>query len=131
MIRIASITSLSLLFGFNTSYFNSHEVFIPYEPGADTYNAWCEEKEKDCIVKITYKTENKPAELQVNQGLPINNDKIIEIDLLPIKKGRYLLYTYKILYKDENSKVNLAQIIFANKKTSNEFGRSLKRFGLE
>tara|TARA_B100000700_G_C14262397_1_gene497666 strand:+ start:96 stop:512 length:417 start_codon:yes stop_codon:yes gene_type:complete len=97
-----------------------------------SFDAWWGKKGKDCKVKISQKTSSQPATLQVDEGLAIVKEQVVEILFLKISQGTFRpsIYKYKILYKDENSKVSLAEIIFANKRESIKFGKALKNFGL-
>ena len=120
-----------LLFGLDFTNSTAHEILIPEGSEVETFEAWCDEPKNDCVIKIRYGSNYFKAKFQVDHGIPITKDQFLEI--IPLSKpfGWNKYYSYKILYKDENTKVGSAQIIFTNKQRSLEFGQALKRFGTE
>ena len=43
------------------------------------FHAWWDEEDEDCIIRFLPKTSSTEASFQVNDGIPISKDQILEI----------------------------------------------------
>ena len=96
------------------------------------FHAWWDEEDQDCIIRFLHKTSTKEASLQVDNGIPISKDQILEIYKEKKYRGgfRSKAYIYHLTYKDEKSKVSTSKIIFIDKNTSIKFEKALEKFGI-
>ena len=126
------ITSLIFLTSVPSNNVFAHS--IPHEEiGNNTiFHAWWDVEEEDCIIRFLPKTSQKEASFQVDDGIPISKDQILEIYKEKKYRGafRSKAYIYHLTYKDENSKVSTSKIIFINKNTSIKFEKALEQFGI-
>ena len=70
------------------------------------FHAWWDEEDEDCIIRFLPNTSTKEASFQVNDGIPISKDQILEIYKEKQHRGafRSKAYIYHLTYKDENSR---------------------------
>tara|TARA_B100000579_G_C22808440_1_gene843838 strand:+ start:891 stop:1292 length:402 start_codon:yes stop_codon:yes gene_type:complete len=117
------LTPLSLRANVEESQINSN---------IEIFEAWWEKKDKNCTITFTNSTSTKPATLQVDNGIPIFKENILEIYRQVENKGAFRpkRFIYNMVYKDENSKVSTSKIIFVNQASSYRFQKALEKFGL-
>ena len=95
-----------------------------------SFNIWWEDKYNDSVITLRTYPENIKT-IQVGNGRFINKDQVLEI-YKDFNKGSIFSsssYVFKIVYKDENSKVSTGKIIFSNKRISQKFENALIDFG--
>ena len=95
------------------------------------FNVWWNKKKNDAKVIFNMETNSSSATMQVDDGLPIFKEQVLEVYREVIKKRFRSEYIYHITYKDENSKVSEAKIIFINEDASRRFQIALEDFGVK
>ena len=94
-----------------------------------SFDIWWEDKYNDSVIVFRTYPENIKT-IQVGEGRSINKNQVLEI--YKETNRSYLFsnsYIFNIVYKDENSKVSTGKIIFANKRASIKFEKTLLDFG--
>tara|TARA_B100000242_G_scaffold265560_1_gene213776 strand:- start:447 stop:845 length:399 start_codon:yes stop_codon:yes gene_type:complete len=95
-----------------------------------SFEIWWEDKYNDSTITFRTYPENIKT-IQVGNGRFINKNQVLEI-YKERNKGSVFSsssYIFKIIYKDENSKVSTGKIIFSNKRASRKFEKALIKFG--
>ena len=126
------ITSLVFLTAVPSNIVLAHSIPHTEISNKTIFHAWWDEEDEDCIIRFLPKTSSKEASFQVNDGIPITKNQILEIYKERKYRGafRSKAYIYHLTYKDENSKVSTSKIIFINKNISNKFEKALEKFGI-
>tara|TARA_B100000214_G_scaffold363626_1_gene329336 strand:- start:389 stop:784 length:396 start_codon:yes stop_codon:yes gene_type:complete len=126
------ITSLVFLTSVPTNIVLAHSTLHREVNKKTTFHAWWDEEDVDCIIRFLPKTSTKEASFQVNDGIPISKDQILEIYKEKKYRGtfRSKAYIYHLTYKDENSKVSTSKIIFIDKNTTIKFEKALEELGI-
>ena len=126
------ITSLVFLTDVPSNIVLAHSTPHSEISNKTIFHAWWDEEDEDCIIRFLPKTSSAEASFQVNDGIPISKDQILEIYKEKKYRGafRSKAYIYHLTYKDENSKVSTSKIIFVNQKSSNAFEDALEKFGI-
>ena len=126
------INSLIFLSSIPSNTVLAHEKPHAEIINATIFHAWWEDEDKNCIIRFLPKTSSKEKSFQIDDGIPIFKDQILEIYKEKKYRGafRSKAYIYHMTYKDENSKVSTSKIIFINKHTSNKFEKALENFGI-
>ena len=126
------ISSLVFITSVPSNIVLAHSTHYSEISNKTIFHAWWDEEDEDCIIRFLPETSSTEASFQVNDGIPIYKDQILEI--YKEKKYRGLFhpksYIYHLTYKDENSKVSNSKIIFINKDISIEFEKALENFGI-
>ena len=119
------------LLGF-LSFFTVLPLAVVAEAASYRFDAWWDRKYNDCKVTLKSSSGSGLATLQVDDGIPITTNQILEVSRKPVKKGWYspTHYIYSIIYKDENSKVSTGRIIFASRYSSQRFQSALEEIGI-
>ena len=114
------------------SFFTVLPLSVFAEPVFHRFDAWWDKKDNDCKVTLKSSSGSSLATLQVDDGIPITTNQILEVSRKPVKKGWYspTHYIYSIIYKDENSKVSTGRIIFASRYSSQRFQSALEEIGI-
>ena len=125
------ITSL-FLFSYSPAHLQAHGSFQSELKDKNTFHAWWEEKDQDCIIRFLPATSSQEASFQIDEGIPIVKDQFLEVYKEERYRGAFVskAYIYHLTYKDENSKVSTSKIIFINQKSSNAFEDALENFGI-
>ncbi len=97
----------------------------------EVFNVWWNKKKNNAKIIFNMKTKSSPATMQVDDGLPIFKEQVLEVYREVIAKRFRSEYIYHLTYKDENSKVSEVKIIFINKDASRRFQIALEDFGVE
>ena len=126
------ITSLVFLTAVPSNIVLAHSTPHTKISNKTIFHAWWDEEDEDCIIRFLPKTSSKEASFQVNDGIPITKNQILEIYKERKYRGafRSKSYIYHLTYKDENSKVSTSKIIFIDKNISNKFEKALEKFGI-
>ena len=126
------ITSLFFLTSVQSNIVLAHATPHSEISNKTIFYAWWDEEDEDCIIRFLPKTSSKEASFQVNDGIPISKNQILEIYKEKTYRGAFLpkAHIYHLTYKDENSKVSTSKIIFINKNTSIKFEKALENFGI-
>ena len=95
-----------------------------------SFEIWWEDKYNDSTITFRTYPENIKT-IQVGNGRFINKNQVLEIYKERNKSSVFSSssYIFKIIYKDENSKVSTGKIIFSNKRASRKFEKALIKFG--
>ena len=111
---------------------HSKSFQLKESPKIETFDAWWGWEYNDCTITFKSTTSSSPGTLQVDKGVPIEKDQILEVSREEQEHGWWKTkhYLYKIIYKDSNSKVSTAVVIFANRNASQDFQRALESFGI-
>ena len=126
------ITSLVFLTSVPSGIVLAHSTHHSEISNKTIFHAWWDEEDEDCIIRFLPKTSSTEASFQVNDGIPISKDQILEIYKEKKYRGafRSKAYIYHLTYKDEQSKVSTSKIIFIDKNTSIKFEKALEKFGI-
>ena len=126
------ITSLVFITSVPSNIVLAHSTYHRELSNKTIFHAWWDEENEDCIIRFLPKTSMKKASFQVNDGIPISKDQILEIYKERKYRGAFRsnAYIYHLTYKDENSKVSTSKIIFIDKNTSIKFENALEEFGI-
>ena len=126
------ITSLVFITSVPSDIVLAHSTHHGEITNKTIFHAWWDEEDEDCIKRFLPKTSSKEASFQVNDGIPITKNQIIEIYKERKYRGTFWskAYIYHLTYKDENSKVSTSKIIFIDKNTSIKFEKALEKFGI-
>ena len=131
MKAIFIITSLFFM-TYSPIVLQAHEISQNEIKNKNTFHAWWEEKDQDCIIRFLPQTSSQKESFQIDNGIPIIKDQFLEVYVEEKYRGPFIskAYIYHLTYKDENSKVSTSKIIFVNKKSSNAFEDALEKFGI-
>ena len=126
------ITSLVFITSVPSDIVLAHSTHHGEITNKTIFHAWWDEEDEDCIIRFLPKTSSTEASFQVNDGIPISKDQILEIYKENKYRGafRSKAYIYHLTYKDEKSKVSTSKIIFIDKNTSIKFEKALEKFGI-
>ena len=126
------ITSLVFITSVPSDIVLAHSTHHGEITNKTIFHAWWDEEDEDCIIRFLPKTSSKEASFQVNDGIPISKNQILEIYKETKYRGafRSKLHIYHLIYKDENSKDSTSKIIFINKNTTIKFEKALEKFGI-
>ena len=131
MKSIFIITSL-LFISYSPTLVQAHEIVSSDINNKNSFHAWWEEKNQDCIIRFLPQTSSQAASFQIDDGIPIVKDQFLEVYKEEKYRGAFIskAYIYHLTYKDENSKVSTSKIIFINNKRSRAFEDALANFGI-
>ena len=126
------ITSLVFITSVPSDIVLAHSTHHSEMTNNTIFHAWWDEEDEDCIIRFLPKTSSKEASFQVNDGIPITKNQILEIYKETKYRGafRSKAYIYHMTYKDDNSKVSTSKIIFIDKNISYKFEKALEKFGI-
>ena len=126
------ITSLVFITSVPSDIVLAHSTHHGEITNKTIFHAWWDEEDEDCIIRFLPKTSSKEASFQVNDGIPITKNQILEIYKETKYRGafRSKAYIYHMTYKDDNSKVSTSKIIFIDKNISYKFEKALEKFGI-
>ncbi len=109
---------------------HTFRVFADDIQNIEVFDAWWDKKNNHCKVTFTSASSMGPATMQVDDGVPITSDQVLEVYREVKRSNFWTTYTYKFIYKDANSAVSEASIIFRNTHSSRRFQLALEKFGI-
>ena len=79
MKKLVLISSIGFLLTFNPTFVNAHQSHYEETNNKYTFHAWWEEKGENCTILFDLENEDNSPTLQVDKGIPITKDQILEV----------------------------------------------------